>query len=427
MKNLIEKDKLELNERQLKAVNSEEPNILIIAPAGSGKTSTLIAAIQKYKEDNPLDKVVAITFTNKATDELTSRLGGLKDVYASTIHSWAYQELNRLSKRVFEINPNTTFKIKLLQDEKIQEILSELVRKRKYNYMNMGVLFSFVMGNYTMDISDRLRQMFIVLTRDYKDYKEKNGLYDFMDLPQYLLDKLNDYNLDIDGIDALFVDEFQDVDDVQLKLLERTPTKKKLFIGDPKQSIYLFRGASEEVMHKLQDFTLFDLDVNYRSNQEILDFATTYQGIAEKTPITFSAQLESYKSSIFCEKGKGGTVYVLARTGSAYQVNEFLKERGEDVVKRFMELNPMILCRKNKEVKAIKELGWSRVQTIHQAKGLEYPVVIVTDFEIKGTEDVNIAYVAMTRAEGHLLAANYEAFIKILERVNLSSVGENLF
>ena len=44
MKNLIEKDKLELNERQLKAVNSEEPNILIIAPAGSGKTSTLIAA-----------------------------------------------------------------------------------------------------------------------------------------------------------------------------------------------------------------------------------------------------------------------------------------------------------------------------------------------------------------------------------------------
>ena len=93
--------------------------------------------------------------------------------------------------------------------------------------MNMGVLFSFVMGNYTMDISDRLRQMFIVLTRDYKDYKEKNGLYDFMDLPQYLLDKLNDYNLDIDGIDALFVDEFQDVDDVQLKLLERTPTKKK--------------------------------------------------------------------------------------------------------------------------------------------------------------------------------------------------------
>ena len=75
----------------------------------------------------------------------------------------------------------------------------------------------------------------------------------------------------------------------------------------------------------------------------------------------------------------------------------------------------MILCRKNKEVKAIKELGWSRVQTIHQAKGLEYPVVIVTDFEIKGTEDVNIAYVAMTRAEGHLLAANYEAFVKILE------------
>ena len=77
----------------------------------------------------------------------------------------------------------------------------------------------------------------------------------------------------------------------------------------------------------------------------------------------------------------------------------------------------MILCRKNKEVKAIKELGYNNVQTIHQAKGLEYPVVIVTDFEIRGIEDVNISYVAMTRAESHLLAANYGAFIKILEKL----------
>jgi ATP-dependent exoDNAse (exonuclease V) beta subunit len=77
----------------------------------------------------------------------------------------------------------------------------------------------------------------------------------------------------------------------------------------------------------------------------------------------------------------------------------------------------MILCRKNKEVREIQGIGYDKVQTIHQAKGLEYPYVIVTDFEVRGVEDINLSYVAMTRAEDGLLAANYDAFIKILERL----------
>jgi ATP-dependent exoDNAse (exonuclease V) beta subunit len=77
----------------------------------------------------------------------------------------------------------------------------------------------------------------------------------------------------------------------------------------------------------------------------------------------------------------------------------------------------MILCRKNKEVRAIQAFGYSKVQTIHQAKGLEYPHVVVTDFEVQGVEDINLSYVAMTRAEKSLLAANYSVFIKILEKL----------
>ena len=78
----------------------------------------------------------------------------------------------------------------------------------------------------------------------------------------------------------------------------------------------------------------------------------------------------------------------------------------------------------------IKELGYDKVQTIHQAKGLEYPAVIVTDFEIKNTEDINISYVAMTRAKTDLLAANHDAFIKILEKLkhqNLINETNKLF
>jgi len=409
--------KINLNQKQLEAVNATEDKVLIIAPAGSGKTSTLVASIKKFKEENPESRVVAITFTKKSAEDLAYKLSEENQVYPSTIHSWAYQELEKLSSNIQKEDPNNSFKIKLLQDEKIKEILTELLLKRKYVYVKVDILFSFIMGNYNMDISNSLRQIFLTIDKDYIKYKETYGLYDFTDLPKYLLDKLNDYSRDIEDTDALFVDEFQDVDDVQLKLFEKVKAAKKFYIGDPQQSIYIFRGATADIIKRLDGFKLYNLDVNYRSNQEILDFASTYQETALSNPIMFSGQLESYKSSIFAEKGNGGTVYVLNRTGSAYKVNEYIKEVGDKIVADFLDKGTMILCRKNKEVKEIKEIGYDNVQTIHQSKGLEYDSVIVTDFEINGVEDINISYVAMTRAKNKLLAANYGAFIKVIKRL----------
>jgi superfamily I DNA/RNA helicase len=77
----------DLNEKQLEAVNSTADKVLIIAPAGSGKTSTLISSIEKYKEENPDAKVVAITFTRKSADDLRERLRKYNGIFPSTIHS----------------------------------------------------------------------------------------------------------------------------------------------------------------------------------------------------------------------------------------------------------------------------------------------------------------------------------------------------
>lgn len=406
-----------LNEKQWDAIRAPEQNTVIIAPAGSGKTTTLTAAIKYYKELNPMANVVAITFTNKATEDLYARLGTMPFTRISTIHSWAYNELVKLSEKQQRIDPGNSFKIKLLQDEKIKEILGELVRKRRYNYVKIDILFIYVMGNFSMNISDRLKAMFDAIRRDYIDFKEKQGLYDFTDLPQYLLDKMLDYDAYIEDIDGLFVDEFQDVDDVQLQIFDRVLATKKVYIGDPRQSIYQFRGATPEVLKQLKGFTSYELDINYRSHQEIIDFANTFQDSAANGPITPAGLLESYRSKIKCERGEGGVVYTLPRTGSAYKINEYIKESGEKIVREFLELNPMILCRKNKEVKEIQDLGWKRVQTVHQAKGLEYDAVIATDFETEVEEDINIMYVAMTRAKTHLLVADYKAFIRILEKI----------
>jgi ATP-dependent exoDNAse (exonuclease V) beta subunit len=273
------------------------------------------------------------------------------------------------------------------------------------------------MGNYNMDISDKMKMMFQAVHNMYIKYKDTYGLYDFTDLPKYLLDKLNDYGKNIDGIDALFVDEFQDVDDVQLETFDRVNAEKKFYIGDPAQSIYIFRGATADVIEKIEGFELHDLDINYRSNQEIIDFATTFQERAKNESVMFSAQLESYRSKINCENGDGGRVHIINRAGVAYRVNDYIKESGIDLVEAMLNDNAMILCRKNKEVKEIKRIGYEKVQTVHQAKGLEYPKVIVTDFDMRGIEDINIAYVAMTRAETDLVAANYDAFVLILEKL----------
>jgi DNA helicase II / ATP-dependent DNA helicase PcrA len=405
------------NEKQFLAIEAQDPNVVIIAPAGSGKTSTLIGAIKRYKDENPQASVVAITFTRKSAEDLRLRLGGYRGVTASTIHSWSYQELQNLSQRLGKENPENAFKIKLLEDDKIKEILKDICQKRKYYYIKDYELFIYVMGNYNIDIEDSTRRIYDSVRNEYIAFKKNNGLYDFTDLPEYLLDKLTDYDEDINHIDALFVDEFQDVDDVQLEVFSKVKAGKKFYIGDPSQSIYMFRGATPDVINKLNGFSSMGLDMNYRSYQEIIDFATTAQQLAQADGILFSSIMESYPSPIRCEKGYGGEVFILNRTGAAYEVNKFMKLKGEDVVRKFLLKGPMILCRKNKEVRAIKELGYDRVTTIHQAKGLEYPSVIITDFDVDSEEDINIAYVGMTRAENRLLAANYTAFMKILRKM----------
>lgn len=77
---------MKYNKLQQEAIDSKAPKVLVVAPAGSGKTSSLVGAIKKYAEDNPTAKIVAITFTKKAALELQSRLFGLK-VECATIHS----------------------------------------------------------------------------------------------------------------------------------------------------------------------------------------------------------------------------------------------------------------------------------------------------------------------------------------------------
>ena len=271
----LQENLAKLDDSQSAAVQSDGSNILIKAPAGSGKTLSLISAVANYRYENLADRICAITFTRAARAEMEQRLQemGVFDVEVTTIHVWSRNLLEALGRKYH-------FAVEVLQENQIKSILEFIVenylRTARIRSVNIGILYTYITGSKKMDITDNYRRTLNALEERYIKYKRENGLYDFTDYPLYLYNTLEAYKEDITTIDALFVDEFQDVDSVQFKIFEKVLAKKKFFIGDSWQSIYEFRGADGEVFNKLgEGFDIYKLKYNYRSYQEIINYATT--------------------------------------------------------------------------------------------------------------------------------------------------------
>lgn len=398
------------NKLQQEAIDSTEDKVVVVAPPGSGKTHSLVGAISKYAEEHPFDRITAITFTRKAASELQFKLNDKAQVDTRTIHSWSLAELNRLAGK-------HKFKVDILSDLQVQEILQFLCKRLGYYSINYYLLTAFVMGNYNIDVKDHEKNRYKKVLSTYIEYKRNNQLYDFTDLPLYLYDMLQLYNERITTIDALFVDEFQDVDGTQAIIFTMVDAKKHFYIGDPDQSIYIFRGAEASVIDGLADqgFVKLRLEENYRSYQSILDFSTQIleNGVELCEEIT-----ELRPSWVKCvRKEEKGEVYIIRQDGTALDVVNQKARNPFNVVRYFMEKKPYILCRSNKWVKVIQALGYKNVSTVHQAKGLEYPNVVYTDTPLSSIEETNIAYVACTRARDGLLVVNFPIFMEILQEL----------
>lgn len=415
---------------QLRAVEGNETHKIIIAPAGSGKTFTLIGCIQRCRQLNPNYHIVAITFTRKAAAELSNRIGAMNNIEVSTIHSWAWRELHRLGTEY-------GFKVELLEDDTIREILKKLCYRRRQYYINQFQLFSYVMGNYNIDVDDNIKHLYEGIRNDYIKYKRDSGLYDFTDLPTYLYDKLQEHGEVIRSVDALFVDEFQDIDPVQYDVFNLVQSKQNCYIGDPNQAIYAFRGAIEDVFDQLTesgDYAYYQLDTNFRSYQEIMDYATTFLEHARgsnrskrlATPLDID---ELTPSPVTCMRGHGGEVYVLDNFSKGTNLINGETKDATLLVKTFLnDKNTQILCRANKQVKKLESLGMKQVSTVHQAKGLEYDNVIMVSFDCDCTEETNIAYVAATRAKNKLLIIDYEILVGLIAQHNIQQpISKKLF
>lgn len=398
------------NTKQRKAIKSDEERVVIIAPPGSGKTMTMIGAIEEFIQDG--DKwTVVITFTNKAADEIKERLPFSYGTEISTIHSWSYRELIRLSKK-------HNFRVKLLEKPQIYEIIRPLMRRYRISPNSIDYVYNHVVGYINPDLFTKTRAKYNAVRDRYIEYKRKMHLYDFTDLPLYLKTKLEDFDEYL-VLDGLFVDEFQDVDPDQLGVFNRVIAKKKFFIGDPDQAIYMFRGATKEIFKDLEDYTLYQLDTNYRSYQEILNFAYEFKD-QEVSRINDTNFKNSMTLEVKAARGFGGVIIQEMPPKGLFKPAGIKYEGGRKyttdietlVLEELSKYEYQFLCRTNREVRRLEEMGFSNVSTIHKAKGLEYDNVAIIDFAGETEEDQNVAFVALTRARNRLMIINLEDYLK---------------
>lgn len=421
MSNETKKNSLQLddyNPEQQVVILSDKPNQLVRASAGSGKTHCLIGAVAHYRFNHPNQRIDVITFTRAATAELRNRLAeyGITDVNVSTIHVWARNFLG-----IYAALYN--FELRLIYENDIRDILHRIIAGYRKK-VDVDPVYKYICDGMRANIPERIKATYDAIERRYIAYKRENALYDFTDYPLYLYDILKQYGEYIYDIDALFVDELQDIDYEQSFVFNRVQSHKKFYIGDEKQMIYAFRGASPDIFDKIQDgFTTYQLRNNYRSKQEIIDLASNLyaqglQNLAIGRKFNCSDIAWGASCDIHCVRGLGGNVWVTDPFGQAlHNGNNFVDWKQS--LTAFINRRPMILCRTNRMVNTIKGLGYLQVSTIHQAKGLEYDNVIVVDCEINSLDDLNVMYVGETRARDGLYVAALPQITACLTASNL--------
>ena len=285
-----------LNEEQIKPVMETEGPVLVLAGAGSGKTRVLTSRIAYLVEEKgvPAEAILAITFTNKAANEMKERLSSIVDISRSwvcTIHSMCVRIL-----RMFALEAGIQSNFSIYSETERNNIIKKsfqecdfddekLLKNIKWHIANAKML-GFEPDRYAeeyageRDIDDIVK----VYARYQKHLKENNAL-DFDDLLSETRNLLRNNKEAREYLGGKFryilVDEFQDTNEVQYEIVKLLASVHgNLFVvGDDDQSIYGWRGAKiENILHFEKDFKgakVFKLERNYRSTKNILKLANT--------------------------------------------------------------------------------------------------------------------------------------------------------
>ena len=281
-----------LNQEQLSAATCPYGYNLIIASAGTGKTSTIVGRIATLinKGVKP-NEILLLTFTNKAAAEMVARVAKYfgkdiaKQIMAGTFHSVSYKLLK-------ELNVNITLK----QPNELKTLFKSIYEKRVFfdrheeaNPYDGGYLYDmyslYLNSNDGEEFGEWVKsknpnhELYTMIYEDvvdeFNELKIKYGYANFDDLLTIMLETLKEKEFEFKEI---LVDEYQDTNPLQGRLLDGFRPKSLFCVGDYDQSIYAFNGSDIGIIStfgtRYPNAEVFTLRKNYRSTKPILDLAT---------------------------------------------------------------------------------------------------------------------------------------------------------
>ncbi len=302
---------LQLNPEQLKAAKALKGYNLVIASAGTGKTSTIVGRIL-YLLDNGIkpEEILLLTFTNKASNEMIARVAkysklGSK-IEAGTFHAVAYRYLK-------EHYPNLSLK----QPKELKKLLESIVDtkntltdddKKPYTSQHLYALYSLYTNalkqeDFSAWLSNKNPEhtpyaaFYENILDEFENTKKKHNYIDYNDLlllfKQAMLERPSPYK-------EVLCDEFQDTNPLQESILDAINPPSLFCVGDYDQSIYAFNGADISIIsnftQKYKNAQVFTLTKNYRSSKEILDLANQ---VIQHNERIYPKNLEVVKSGHF--------------------------------------------------------------------------------------------------------------------------------
>jgi len=284
----------ELNKEQNEAVTHLDGPLLILAGAGSGKTRTIthrIAYLLDEKKESPYS-ILAVTFTNKAANEMKTRVNtlvksGIKGLWMGTFHSVCLRILKRDIEHLEGFKSNFTIfddqdQIRLIKDclklldlnERVYE--PRAMRAKIDGFKNRGSQ----LGDIKIETHDeKLRDIYELYEEELRRH---NGL-DFSDLLSLTVKLFIEHPKVLefyqDRFKHILVDEYQDTNNLQYQIVKSLAEKNQniFVVGDDNQSIYSWRGADiQNILNFEGDFSstkVIKLEKNYRSTKNILNIS----------------------------------------------------------------------------------------------------------------------------------------------------------
>ncbi len=302
-----------LNDAQRAAVLTGASHNLILAGAGTGKTTTIVARIRHLiKQGTPPDRILAITFTRRAAAEIRSRVqgdlaGASSRVAAMTFHGWAMREV-RGAPDVFGYEGWSVLdaedqlqvmrgvlgrgkRVEGLKAAQIVDVLSFAHNTRRTLAAAIAVKFP------DMDVDAKAIGAAV---RAYEQRKQERRYLTYDDILRVFAKRLEDPAVAAwvgSHYDEILVDEMQDTNPLQWLILDPLVPHTRLYcVGDDAQSIYGFRGADFASIHsfasRVPGAAVLKLEDNYRSTQEILDLSNW---LLSASPLGYDKKLRAVR------------------------------------------------------------------------------------------------------------------------------------